>query len=90
MESAAAEAGDFAGGVQPGDRASAVVEDARGQVGVQPAERFAGEDVEPDGDQWSGPGVEQLAWGGGAKQAPPTTITSASVIARHPLLHRPK
>jgi hypothetical protein len=69
VDSAALEPGNFAGGVQLGNRASAVVEDATSRVGLQSLERLAGDDVESDGDQRPGRRIEELVRGGGAEQA---------------------
>jgi hypothetical protein len=56
---AAAEPGGLARRVQAWHWCSAGAKDPRGQVGVQPAERLAGQHVQPDGDQRAGRGVEQ-------------------------------
>ena len=56
---AAAEAGDLARRVQAREDLAAGAQHPAGQVGLQAAEGLAGEQVEPDGDQRAGVGVEQ-------------------------------
>jgi hypothetical protein len=53
---------------QPGRRpgSGAVLEHPAGQVGLQAAQRLAGQDVEPHGDQRARLGVEDLVRRGGA------------------------
>src|SRR4051794_34452183 len=58
VDSAAAEAGDLARRVETGERIARGGQDAGVEVGLQTAERLAGEDGEPDGDQRAGVGVE--------------------------------
>src|SRR5580658_5286501 len=60
VHTAAAEPGYLTGRVQAGDRAGPAAKHPARQVGLQPAERLAGQDVEPDGDQRTGLGVEDL------------------------------
>ena len=69
VHAAAAEAGDLAGGVQAGQRLAGVGQDAALQVGLQAAERLAREDVQLDGDQRAGVGVEQAVGRGDAGDA---------------------
>lgn len=68
MHPAAAETGRLAGRVDPGQRGAVRGEDPGGQVRLQAAERFSGEDVEPDGDQRPGLGVEDAVRCGGPDQ----------------------
>jgi hypothetical protein len=58
VHAAAAEAGDLARGIEAGKGLARCLEHARGQVRLQTAERLAGEDVQADGDQRAGVGVE--------------------------------
>ena len=59
MHAAAAEAGDLAGGVEAVERLLVDAEHLRSEVGVQTAERLAGEDVQLDARSAAGVGIEQ-------------------------------
>ena len=59
MHAAAAEAGRLARRVEAGNGVAVGPEHAALEVGLKPAERLAGEQVEPDGDQRPGLRVEQ-------------------------------
>ena len=59
MHAAAAEAAHLARGIHPRERLAAGPQHAAGEVGLEPAERLAGEDVEADGDERARLGVEQ-------------------------------
>src|SRR5437763_1863240 len=68
VHAAAAETGGFAGGVEAGDDLAVVAEHAGVEVGLEAAERLAGEDVELDRDQRAMGGVENAVRPGGADQ----------------------
>jgi hypothetical protein len=71
VHAAAAEAGGLAGRVQPGMISPSAPSTRRVEVGLQAAERLAGQDVELDGDQRAGLRVEDAVRGGGADQRSP-------------------
>src|SRR3546814_8850371 len=64
VHAAATEPGDLAGGVQALDRSPVRADDLRVQVGLDAAEGLAGEDVEPDRDQWAVLLLEEPVRGG--------------------------
>ena len=75
---AAAEAGDFARRVEAGDRLARRVEHLAVEIGVQAAERLAGQDVEPHGDQRAVRRIEDPVRLGGADQ-PVAEIVAGAV-----------
>jgi len=82
---AAAEPGDLPGSEQAGHRPGGPdpAEHPAGQVGLQAAEGLAGQDVEPDGDQRAGLGIQDLVQRGGPGQ--PVAAEPAGVADRHDL-----
>jgi hypothetical protein len=85
VHAAAAEPGDLPGGEQAGHRAGRPdpAEHPAGQVGLQAAQGLAGQDVEPDGDQRPGLGIQYLVRRGGPGQ--PVAAEPAGVADRHDL-----
>jgi hypothetical protein len=81
----AAETGYLARREQPGHRTVRrfPAQYPAGQVGLQAAQRFAGQDVEPHRDQRARLGVEDPVRRGGAGQ--PFTARAAGVANRHDL-----
>jgi hypothetical protein len=81
----AAEACDLARREQPGHRPVSwfAAQDPAGQVGLQAAQRLAGQDIEPHRDQRARLGVEDLMRRGGARQ--PFSAGAAGVTDRHDL-----
>ena len=69
--------GDLAGRVEAREDLAAGPEHAAGEVGLQPAEGLAGEDVEADGDQRAGLGVEQPVRRGDADQLVAEVVAGA-------------
>src|ERR1043166_2626611 len=69
VHAAAAETGGFAGGVKAGDDLALLAEYARIEVGLETAQRFAGQDVEFDGNQRAMRGVEDAMRLCGADQS---------------------
>ena len=83
MHSAPAESGYLTRGEQARDRLAGIRQYPPGQVGLQPAEGLAGDDVQPHRDQRAGPGIEDLVRGGGADEA--FAERPARVADRHDL-----
>src|SRR5216684_6240011 len=68
VHAAAAETGGFAGGVKPGHDLAVAAEHAGVEVGLETAQRLAGQDVELDRDQRAVGGIENAVRLGGADQ----------------------
>src|SRR4051795_2962544 len=68
VHAAAAETGGFAGGVEAGDDLAILAEHARVEVGLETAQRLAGQDVEFYCDQWAMRGIEDAVRSCGADQ----------------------
>src|ERR1700730_10293422 len=83
VHAAAAEAGGFADRVKPGDDLAVTGEYAGGEVGLETAQRLAGQDVELHRDQWTMGGIEDPVRLGGADQA--VADISARVVDVHHL-----
>ena len=69
VHAAAAETGRFAGGVEPRHDVAVAAEHAGVEVGLEAAQRLAGQDVELDRDQRAVGGIENAVRLGGADQA---------------------
>src|SRR5262249_28919722 len=69
VHAAAAETGDFAGGVYVFQRFAVGLQYARGKIGFNAAQRLPGEHPKPHGDQRAGGGVEQAVGLGDANEA---------------------
>src|ERR1043166_5525811 len=83
VHAAAAETGGFAGGVKAGDDLAVLAEHARVEIGLESAQRLAGQDVEFYGNQRAVRGVEDAVRSRGTDQL--VADISARVVDVHHL-----
>ena len=82
VHAAAAEAGGFAGRVESPDDLAVIAEHAGVEIGLEAAQRLAGQDVELDRDQRAVVGIEDAVRFGGADQ-PVADVTARIVEVHH-------